>query len=97
MTPYLINISRKDAINKIISAFKIPDGSKGHKDGESFYIIGEDDTADFFFDKRQYTRQKVKEKLLDMFFEVGIVEGRCYVDPVTTQWTKVNIEKRGIL
>lgn len=96
MTPNTINISRKDAINKIVSEFKLTDGSKGHKDGESFYINGEDDTADFFFDKRKHTRQEVIEKLVGMFGQVNIVDGQCSIDPITLLWTTAKIEKRNI-
>lgn len=88
-----INITKQEAIDKIVAEFNLPDPSQEREDGKSFYTK-DGDNADFFFDKRQYTRYEVIERLVNLFHGVNILEGQCSVDPITLLWTTARIEDR---
>ena len=49
------------------------------------------ENPDFFFDKRQYTRQEVVNKLGEYFKDKVIIGGCCRVDSITLLWTLVQI------
>lgn len=84
-------MTRKEAIELIISNFDI---SEEKIEGKSFYSMKEDDTATFYFDKRQYWRDEVISKLVDLFGNAKIVDGQCRIEPITLLWTVCYIEKR---
>lgn len=88
-----INITKQEAIDKIVAEFNLPDPSQEREDGKSFYAK-DGDNADFFFDKRQYTRYEVIERLVNLFHGVNILEGQCSIDPITLLWTTARIGDR---
>ena len=88
-----INITKQEAIDRIVAEFNLPDPSQEREDGKSFYTK-DGDNADFFFDKRQYTRYEVIERLFNLFNGVNILEGQCSIDPITLLWTTAKIENR---
>lgn len=87
-------MTRKEAIELIISNFDI---SEEKREEKSFYSINEDDTATFYFDKRQYQRDEVISKLVELFSKENIVDGQCRIEPITLLWTVCHIEKRRAL
>lgn len=84
-------MTRKEAIELIISNFDL---SEKNEEGKSFYSMEEDDTATFFFDKRQYFRDEVINKLVSLFGNVNVINGQCWIEPITLLWTVCHIEKR---
>ena len=87
------NIIKEQAVGIIKEAFEL-DSFQERKEGKSFY--GEDsEDVSFFFDKRQYDRATVIEKLRECFKDKNIVEGQCRIDNITLLYTVVHIEPRG--
>lgn len=87
------NITKEEAVNGIKSLFELLPFDK-KEDGKSFYGIGSNWKATFYFDKRQYTRDEVVGKLTDYFRDKTIVFGRCRISPITLLYTVVSIEGR---
>lgn len=90
-----IKISMQDAIDGIKGLFEVvPFGQHdGHK---SFFSESEDGSVTFFFDKQQYLRGEVIERLVEYFKDKIIEGGQCRIDSITLVWTTVHIEKRGV-
>ena len=88
-------ITMKEAIDGIIGLFEILPWEK-REDEKSFYTVKEDGTASFFFDKRQYMRDEVIERLVNYFNNKIITNGQCRIDNMTLVWTTVHIEPRNI-
>ena len=88
-------ITMKEAIDGILGLFEILPW-ENRENEKSFYWVKEDGTASFFFDKRQYTREDVVEKLCDYFNDKIITDGQSRIDGLTLAWTTVNIEPRNI-
>lgn len=88
------NITKQQAIDGIKGLFDMTTW-EDKQEGKSFYIQkdGTDD-AEFFFDKRQYERYKVIEKLSKYFEDKNIIDGQCRIDGMTLVWTQVSIEPR---
>lgn len=87
------DITKEEAVNGIKSLFELLPFDK-KEDGKSFYGIGSDWKATFYFDKRQYMRDEVIDKLVEHFRGKNIVGGRCRISPITLLYTVVSIEER---
>lgn len=88
-------ITMKEAIDGILGLFEILPW-ENREDEKSFYGVKEDGTASFFFDKRQYMRDEVIERLVNYFNDKVIVDGQCRIDAISLAWTTVHIEPRNI-
>lgn len=86
-------ITLQEAFDGIKGLFDlVPFGQhEGHK---SFYTQKEDGTATFFFDKNQYWRDEVINRLAEYFSDKVIDGGQCRIDSITLVWTTVHLEKR---
>ncbi len=83
----------EQAVDMIKKAFELQPYEK-HESDKSFY--GEDEKGThFYFDKRQYTRDDVVDKMLKMFSDVKIDGGWVSVEPMTLLWTVVHVMKDG--
>lgn len=87
------NITKEEAVNGIKSLFELLPFDK-KEDGKSFYGIGSAWKATFYFDKRQYMRDEVIDKLVEYFRGKNIIGGRCRISPITLLYTVVSIEDR---
>ena len=86
-------ITLKEAIDGIKGLFDF--APFGQHDGhQSFYTEKEDGTATFFFDKNQYWRDEVIQRLVEYFNDKVIIDGQCRIDSITLVWTTVHLEKR---
>nr|DAL62993.1 MAG TPA_asm: hypothetical protein [Caudoviricetes sp.] len=86
------NITKQQAVEIIKNAFELKEFSE-REEGKSFY--GKDgETVSFFFDKRQYDRYTVIEKLKECFKNKNIVEGQCRIENMTFLWTVAHVENR---
>lgn len=86
-------ITMKEAIDGVFGLFDILPW-ENREDEKSFYTVKEDGTASFFFDKRQYMRDEVIERLVNYFNDKVITDGQCRIDAMTLVWTTVHIEPR---
>lgn len=85
-------ITKQQAIDGIKGLFDLTTWND-RKDGKSFYTQKEGtDDADFFFDKRQYTREEVVSKLCGYFADKAIIKGCCVIDSLTLLWTTIHIK-----
>ena len=90
----MIQITKQQAIDGIKGLFELTTW-EDRKEGKSFYTQEEGtDNAEFFFDKQQYERYQVIEKLSEYFKDKNIIEGRCRIAGMTLVWTQVSIENR---
>ena len=62
--------------------------------GKSFLTDDGKGNTTFWFDKRQYTREEVTDRLIRLFDGTEIEDGQCRISPVTLLWTVVFIEDR---
>lgn len=86
-------ISLHDAIEGVKGLFKVFPYSD-HEDGLSFYSNKDNnEECTFYFDKHEYTRDEVVERLSVYFNDKFIVNGQCRIDRVTILWTTVHLEK----
>ena len=86
------NITKQQAVEIIKNAFELKEFSE-REEGKSFY--GKDgETVSFVFDKRQYDRYTVIEKLKECFNGKNIEGGQCRIESMTLLWTIVHIENR---
>lgn len=86
------NITKQQAVEIIKNAFELKEFSE-REEGKSFY--GEDgETVTFLFDKRQYDRYTVIEKLKECFNGKNIEGGQCRIESMTLLWTIAHIENR---
>lgn len=87
------NITKEEAVNGIKSLFELLPFDK-KENGKSFYGVGSDWKATFYFDKRQYMRDEVIGKLVEYFRDKNILGGRCRISPIALLYTVVSIEDR---
>ena len=87
------DITKEEAVNGIKSLFELLPFNK-REDGKSFYGVDSDWKATFYFDKRQYMRYEVIDKLVEYFRGKNIVGGQCRISPITLLYTVVSIEDR---
>lgn len=86
------NISLQQAVEDIKQIFDAtPFDNK--QEGKSFYVIIKDTTT-FFFDKKQYFRHFIIEKLYEYFNDKIIDDGQCRIEPLTVLYTVVHFEPR---
>lgn len=85
-------ITRDQAADAIFGLFKVLPWEK-REDGKSFFTRDSDHTC-FWFDKRQYLRGDIIDKLRAYFCDKNIVDGQCRIDAMTLLWTCVHIEPR---
>lgn len=86
-------ITLQEAIDGIKGLFNVKT-FEAHEDGESFVSLKENGEATFFFDKRQYWRDDVINRLVEYFNDKVIIDGQCRIDSITFVWTTVYLEKR---
>ena len=86
------NISKQQAVEAIKGMFELLPFDK-KEDGKSFFTEKEDKVC-FWFDKRQYLRFEVIDKLTEYFADKNIVGGQCRIESLTILWTVVHIENR---
>lgn len=86
------NITLQEAIEGIKGLFNVK-SYEAHGDGESFMTPKQNGEATFFFDKRQYWRGEVIERLTKYFEDKNITDGLCRIDAITLLWTTVHLEK----
>ena len=86
-------ISRSRVISDLRDLFGLPcDGMRRDDTGCSFCTVKENDTGDFFIDKKHFERYEVLQKLKEYFADKVIDGGWCRVDNITFVWTQFHIE-----
>lgn len=86
-------ITLKEAIDGVRGLFSVKPYND-HEDGESFMGIEDNGEVTFYFDKRQYLRDEVINRLVGYFSDKVITDGQCRIDNITLVWTTVHLEKR---
>lgn len=88
----MIEITLKEAINQVKELFDVVP-FKEREEAKSFFNEDKETGAvTFLFDKRQYTRNEVIDKLVNHFSDKYIVDGQCRIDSITLLWTFVYLE-----
>ena len=86
-------ISRSQVISDLRDLFGLPAEGREMRDGGcSFCTVKENDTAEFFIDKKHFERYEVLQKLKEYFADKVIDGGWCRVDNITFVWTQFYIE-----
>ena len=86
------NISKQQAVEAIKGMFEILPFDK--KENAKSFFSEKEGKVSFWFDKRQYLRFEVINKLTEYFADKNIVGGQCRVESLTILWTVVHIENR---
>lgn len=89
----MVQITKQEVFDAITSMFEFAEYGK-HEDGKSFYHKKNNDNVTFMFDKRQYPRFEVLQKLTEYFRDKNIINGQLRVDSITMVWTAVYLENR---
>ena len=86
-------ITKQEAFDAIKGLFDFTE--KGKKEnGKSFFVEKENGDVTFMFDKRQYGRYEVINKLSEYFQDKNIAGGQVRIDNITLLWTSVYLENR---
>lgn len=88
----ITDITLQEAIEGVKGLFCI--GSNPYADGESYMVRKACGGATFLFNKKQYERYEVVERIEKYFEDKNIVDGMCIIDPMTIVWTIVRLHKR---
>ena len=88
----MIKITLKEAINQVKELFDVVP-FKERKEAKSFFDENKETGAvTFLFDKRQYMRNEIIDKLANHFSDKYIVDGQCRIASITLLWTLVYLE-----
>lgn len=89
----MTKITLKEAVGLIKNLFDVTPANE-KQEGKSFYTDEACDGATFFFDKRQYSRGEVVNKLVSTFSDKVIEKGQVRIDNITLVFTMVYVEHR---
>lgn len=86
------HITKEQAAESIKKMFKLKAKVRILK-GKSFFSE-KDGVTSFFFNKMQYEREEVINRLSNFFKDKVITGGQCRIEPLTILYTIVHIEDR---
>ena len=84
-------ITLTEAFEDIKQMFKVRFDFENRKEGLSFFSKNSREYT-FWFDKNEYERDFVLERLYDYFRDKMLINGQCSISPMTFIFTKVSLE-----
>lgn len=90
-----LKITRREAIDALVTLFKCEKWVEGEDRPKlSFYIPKDDDSAEFYIHKQEFERGEVVNVLANYFQDKTFNDGgMCAVSPITLLWTTFTIER----
>ena len=84
-------ITLTEAFEDIKQLFQVRYGFENRKEGLSFFSKNSREYT-FWFNKNEYERNFVLERLYDYFKDKTLINGQCSISPITFIFTKVSLK-----